>query len=383
MQNKDKYYFLLFLFVVIVSCSSEEDIPTKRRYAYQVPEQVDDNWQVSQLETEGINQGFLEDMMNYIYDRDLYYTVKDILIIKNGKLVFEEYFGMTNRQTLVHLQSATKSISSAIFGIALDQGFVESVDENVYDYFPEYLDSINGQKNDILLHHILTMTPGLEWNELSTRLFSNQNDNILGQRSGDYIGHLLEKDLVAKPGSIWNYNSGCAMVLAGIIKKTTGIHIDEFGSEHLFDPLGIEHYRWEYQQDGLPLAMGGFWMQPRDMAKIGELFLRGGVTDDERLISETWIEASFTEYATINDDWNYGYQWWTGQDNFPIGEALIDRVWFASGYGGQLILVIQDSNAVIVMNGAYYTDTDRTGKTESTIWHLLRNYIFPSLTSFY
>ena len=135
------------------------------------------------------------------------------------------------------------------------------------------------------------MTPGLAWNELSSPLFSSGNDNIYGQESGDYIGHLLGKDLVTEPGSTWKYNSGCAMLLAGNIKNTTGIHIDEFGETYLFDPLGIEHYRWEYQADGLPLAMGGFWMRPRDMAKIGELFLKGGTLKDERIISEAWIRA--------------------------------------------------------------------------------------------
>jgi len=376
--NLNRYY--LFLLVVLISCSSEEEAPQgTHSYTYQIPDQINDGWQVSSLESEGINQTGLEDMINYIYNHGLNQSVKDIIIVKNGKLVFEEYFGTTTRETLVHLQSATKSLTSVIFGIAIDQLHVGSVDESVYSYFPEYLDSVDSPKNEILLHHMLTMTPGLEWNETSTSLFSGENDNIAGHQSGDYIGHLLGKNLVAEPGSTWNYNSGCAMVLAGIIKKATGFHIDEFGEEYLFDPLGIEDYRWEYQQDGLPIAMGGFWMKPRAMAKIGELFLRGGVWDEKRILSDTWIRASFTEHKTVNDDWDYGYQWWAGQANSSIGESFENKIWYAHGYGGQMIIVIQESKVVIVTNGAYSTDTGRTKKTEGKIWQLLRTFIFPSL----
>ena len=377
LANLNRYY--LFLLVVLISCSSEEAPPQgTHSYTYQIPEQLNDNWQVSSLESEGINQTSLEDMINYIYNHGLNQSVKDIIIVKNGKLVFEEYFGTTTRETLVHLQSATKSVTSAIFGIAFDQMHVGSVDESVYSYFPEYLDSVDSPKTEILLHHILTMTPGLEWNETSTSLFSGENDNIAGQQSGDYIGHLLGKNLVAEPGSTWNYNSGCAMVLAGIIKKAAGFHIDEFGKEYLFDPLGIEAYRWEYQQDSLPIAMGGFWMRPRDMAKIGELFLKGGVWGDNRLLSESWVRTSFTKQTTVNDDWDYGYQWWTGQDNSSIGESFENRIWYAHGYGGQMIIVIQESNVVVVVNGFYSNNSDRTNRTENKIWHLLRTFIFPS-----
>jgi len=377
LNNRNCFYF--FVIVVLISCSTEEDPPVKHSYTYQIPEQLNDNWQVSSLESQDIDQYQLEDMINFIYDYNLNYSVKDIIIIKNGYLVFEEYFGTTTRETLVHLQSATKSITSAIFGIAIDQGHIGSVDESVFSYFPEYSDFSTPQKNEILLHHVLTMTTGLAWNELSTSTFSGENDNIFGQECGDYIGHLLGKDLVTEPGGTWNYNGGCAMLLAGIIRNTTGIHIDEFGKEYFFDPLGIEHYRWEYQQDGLPLALGGFWMRPRDMAKIGELFLRGGLYDDERIISEDWIRASFTDHTSINDDWDYGYQWWTGQANSSIGAGFEPRLWYASGYGGQMIIVMKEINAVIVMNGVYSNNVERTNKTVGTIWRLLRSYILPSI----
>lgn len=136
--NQFRYY--LFFILALISCSSEEDPPAKHAYTYQVPEQLNDNWEVSSLESQDINQYRLEDMINYIYDYNLNYSVKDIIIVKNGKLVFEEYFGTTTRETLVHLQSATKSVTSAIFEIAIDQGHVESVDDKVFSYFPEYAD---------------------------------------------------------------------------------------------------------------------------------------------------------------------------------------------------------------------------------------------------
>ncbi len=115
------------------------------------------------------------------------------------------------------------------------------------------------------------------------------------------------------------------------------------------------------------------------MAKIGELFLKEGQYEGNRIISDSWIKASFSEQISVNDDWNYGLQWWTGKTNSAIGQDFPPRLWLARGYGGQMIIVIQDNNAVIVMNGAYSTNVDRTNRSENKLWHLVRNYILPSL----
>ena len=221
-------------------------------------------------------QPFATGRLLYDVERNLYKNVP------GNKLVFEEYFGGTGRNSLSHLQSATKSIVSAIYGVAESNGLVGSAETALFGYFPEYQHLSTPEKEAIQLQHVLTMTPGFAWNEASAPTFGSENDNIAAYASNDYIGYVLSKDVVTAPGNAWNYNSGCPMLLAGIIRNQTGLHIDEFGDQHLLGPLGITDRRWEYQSDGLPLATGGLWMRGRDSAKIGQLFLDGGGVAKQR-----------------------------------------------------------------------------------------------------
>lgn len=346
--------------------------PPVADYVYQVPAQLSDGWLVSSLETEGVDAPSLTNMMNEISRQGHDDFLRNILVIKNNRLVFEEYFGGTHVDTLSHLQSATKSIVSAVYGIAEMNGFVGSTDNFLFIYFPEYQHLSNVDKDAIQLQHVLTMTPGLDWNENSAPTFDTQNDNIAAYASNNYIEYVLQKDLVNAPGTDWNYNSGCPMILAGIIKNRSGVHIDEFGDEYLLQPLGITQRRWEYQSDGLPLATGGLWLRARDAAKIGQLFLDGGLWNGQQVISAEWVDRSLTAHTSVRNGTDYGYLWWTQQ-------RASHRLWYAAGYGGQLIILVPDSDVTIVINANYSRDTNETGQRQSSIWNLLTNFILPAI----
>jgi len=351
------------------SSPSGTDVPD---YLYQVPPQLSDGWLVSSLEAESLDAQRLTDMMNGIRARGDDFFLRNILIVKSNRLVFEEYFGDTDRNTISHQQSATKSIVSAIYGIAESNGLVGPTDSTLFGYFPEYQNLSTTDKEAIEVQHVLTMTPGLAWNENSSPTFGAENDNIAAYASNNYIWHVLQKDLVTVPGTEWNYNSGCPMLLAGIIRNQTGLHIDEFGDQYLFQPLGITGARWEYQADGLPLATGGLWIKARDAAKIGQLFLDGGIWNGQQVISADWVDRSLTSYASPRNGVGYGYLWWTQQ-------RASHRIWFAAGYGGQLIIIVPAHEVTIVINADYTRDTNEVGQREAQIWSLLTDFILPAI----
>ena len=341
-------------------------------YVYQVPPQHSDGWVVSSLDAEAVDAIWLVDMMNLIRARGHDAYLRNILIVKNNRLVFEEYFGDTTINSLSHLQSATKSVVSAIFGIAADNGLVSSTDDALFGYFPEYQHLSDTQKQNISLGHVLSMTPGFAWNENSSPTFGSENDNIAAYQSNNYIEYVLQKDLVSTPGMEWNYNSGCPMLLAGAIKNLSGAHIDEFGDQYLFEPLGITRVNWEYQSDGLPLATGGLWMKARDSARFGQLLLDEGRWNGQRIISADWVRSSLTAHASARSGIDYGYLWWTQQ-------RASHRLWYAAGYGGQLIILVPGRHTVIVVNANYTRDSGETGRQQNEIWSLITGYVLPAI----
>jgi CubicO group peptidase (beta-lactamase class C family) len=355
------------------SGEGEKSSPTvPYSYAYAVPVDDGDGWAAANAGDEGLNVSLLESMMSFIHNADQDQYLRNILIIRNNRLVFEEYFQGVQRNSLSHLQSATKSVVSAIFGIAVANGSVGSVGDALFDYFPEYQHLNNPDKAGLTLQHVLSMTPGFDWNEISTPVNGEENDNVAGHRSNNFIEYLLQKDIVTDPGTAWYYNSGCPMLLAGIVRNQAGIHIDEFAAQYLFGPMGIQSLRWEYQSDGLPLATGGLWMRARDSAKFGQLFLDGGTWDGQQLIPESWVTASWTGYSPQDPGEEYGYLWW-------MREQEGHRFWFASGYGGQLIVMVPDEEIVIVINADYSSDPNETGRRTANTWNLLRQYLLRSI----
>jgi len=346
--------------------------PPSYSYTYSMPVDAGDGWAVSDAGSEGIDATSLEAMMKFAHDSGQADYLRNILVIRNNRLVFEEYFQTIDRNTLSHLQSATKSMVSAIFGIAVEKGAVNSVDDSLFDYFTEYQHLNSPEKAAVTVEHVLSMTPGFDWNEITVTVTAPENDNIAAHRSNNYIEYLLQKDIVTTPGTAWNYNSGCPMLLAGIVFNQTGTHIDEYAALYLFEPMGIQTERWEYQSDGLPLATGGLWMRARDSAKFGQLFVDGGSWNGQQLIPESWVTASWTGYSPQDPGEEYGYMWW-GRESGGF------QYWFAHGYGGQIIMAIPVEEVVIVINADYSSDANVTAQRTANIWNLLRQYLLGSI----
>ena len=362
--------------VLLVSCAPAQTSPA--------PEQTNDGWQTASLAEVGIDERKIGEAIKHIHD-DTYKNVHGILIVKDGKLVFEEYFsGYTwdyngdqfrgeltdyGADTIHNLASVTKSFTSALVGIAIDQGFIQGVDEKLFAFFPEYASLNDESKYGITLYHLLTMTSGLKWNEMDLPLSNTRNDLIQLFIVSDPKEYILAKPVAHEPGAKWYYNGGGTNLLGEVIREATGLRIDDFAEKYLFTPLGITNYEWDHINPDMIHASGNLKLRPRDMAKFGYLFLNGGVWKGERIISEKWVEESTKKHALPSWADGYGYQWWLR--TYRASSASVDS-FYADGWGGQRIMVFPSLDMVVVFTGGNYVG-------EVPIDEIITRYILPAV----
>jgi len=343
-------------------------------YRYQTPLKLDDGWEISSPSNEGVDTNKITAMMNTILADELP-NIHSVLLVKNGKLILEEYFNGYSREIKPIIASVTKSITSVLIGIAIDRQMIASVNQRVYEFFPEY--SGTGwidQKYDITLKHVLTMTAGVDWDEITLLHPHPKNPNTLIYKSDHPIGYVLDKKQIDRPGSRWRYNSGLTVLLGGILKNTTGMYADKFAEQHLFKPMGIEDYLWLKHPDGTIYAHGDLFLKPRDMAKVGYIMLNQGKWEDKQIVSQEWIEASTREHIDTFKGYGYGYQWRCGKTF--ICDQEIEAFW-ASGTGGQKIYVFPQLDLVAVFTSKIFGNDSGHERNES----MLANFILPAVVS--
>ena len=252
--------------------------------------------------------------------------------------------------------SASKSVTSILVGIAVDQNMIPDVDQKVYEYFPEYKDTkwVN-QKYDIRLKHVLTMSAGIDWVDWKYPHHDARNSTGAMARSGDWIKFVLDRDMIERPGNRFNYSDGLTMLLGGIIKRSTGMYADEFAEKHLFTPLGISEHSWKKSPGGSVITAWGLSLKPRDMAKIGYLFQKNGRWNGKQIVSQKWVNESTKAHMTqahmtdVAMGSGFGYQWWCGKTNI---NNQVYELYYAAGVGGQYIFVCPSLNLVAVITSS-------------------------------
>ncbi len=267
----------------------------------------------------------------------VYGDTHSLIVCSQGERLVENYFEGFNSDSLHYMYSVTKSVASMAVGIALDEGLIESLDTRLLDLFPEYegsIDALDNRKNEITIEDVLTMSAGFQWDEWTYSYLDSRNDANQLIQDGDMIKAVLDLPMAHEPGSVYRYNSGLSIMLGGIIKQVSGQNIEEYLTEKLFRPLGISRWRWERGFSDLDNINSGWGLHllPRDMEKLGRLFLNEGEWQGEMLIDADWVKAS-----TANQISNYGYQWWISNDFYS-----------ARGWGGQMIIVYPSRDLVIV-----------------------------------
>lgn len=299
---------------------------------------------VSTPEAEGLDPALVAEMYR---EAEALPRLYSILVVKNGKLVAEEYFNDGGIDTPTLIQSAAKSIFSALVGLAHREACLPDLDARIVDFLPEIADQIHEpRKSGITIRHLLQMRSGLPWEETDPQLWE-----LLMQ--GDHLAPLRDFPLVADPGAQFNYSNFSTDLLGVTIAKACGVDLEEFASAHLLGPLDARFGKWQRGKDyHYPLIH----LTPRTAARIAQLYLDGGAYNGRQVIPPDWISASLADYS--DDAWvtverldhagrylrdlGYGYQWWQAS-------AGDHRVNFAWGHGGQFYGLVHDQNLVIVV----------------------------------
>ena len=352
-----KLFMRLFLGLFVLQlwgCAKNATEPDLETYVYTKPPQLSDGLVTAHIDEVDLDLGELTNMLSLV-ENGIYVNIHSVLLVKDNKLVLEEYYpGRTvfnqfinfNRNTLHNMHSVTKSFNSALVGIAMMEGKINSVEEKLHTFFPEHSDILlTGGRAEIKLKHVLTMSAGLEWDERSYPYEDIRNDHAQMYNSDDWIKFVLDKPIVESPGSKFNYNSGLSITLGGVVRNVTGATVDEYAASTLFEALGITNYAWFKDEDGTAQTGGGLSLRPRDMVKFGLLFLNEGQWNGNQIISQEWVAQS-TQWQAPGT--LYGYQWWL--DNYVIGGETITG-YSARGRGGQFIFVFPDLKLVAVFTG--------------------------------
>jgi len=296
--------------------------------------------------------------------------INSILVVKHGKVLIEEYFNGEDHNTFHDIRSAGKSITSALLGIAIDQGLLKGVNEKLLSYFPglECNNDWDPRKDNITLKHVLSMSFGLaepgEYPAWESRRWYTAH----------WIRDVLCQPIEYEPGSRFDYDSAAPALFGPIIEQVSEMSVGQFAKDFLFGPLGIEHYRWATLPDGQEYTGGNFRMRPRDMARFGQLYLQNGIWNGEQLISKEWVEESTRAHMVANArlDRHYGYYWW--REKFPIDKRWIET-YFASGNGGNKIYVFPTEDLVVVITASAYDQS----YGHPQVRMMMNKYILPAV----
>lgn len=319
--------------------------------------------------------------------------VHAILIERGGRLVYEEYFdGFDERwgtrlgrvtmgpATIHDLRSVTKSVVSALVGIAMGEGAITALDQPVVEWFPEYPELNTAERRRMTLAHALGMTSGLEWNE-EIPYSDPRNDEIRMTRDSQPLRFALSPRFAHPPGEEWNYNGGLTQVMAAVLERATKQPIEEYARTKLFAPLGIDTVEWVGDLAGMPSGASGLRLRARDMAKFGSLFLHGGQWNGKQVIPARWIESStrrhfrFAPRSGPDSTGQFGYShfWW--YNCFPTPTGLVEAR-TAVGNGQQRIFVMPGLDMAVTILAGRYNDFTTGGSLGTRI---LRGHVLPAV----
>ena len=360
----------------------------------------EDSWPVATPESQGIHPAVI-DSIHTEMQAGLFGNMDHFLLIRNGYVIADysyeqDYesiasnYDTTNHQynydhpawhpfyqdTKLHtLQSVTKSVTSAALGIAVDEGLLEGPDTPMMSMFGGYeQDFTDERRSQVTLEDLLTMRAGIDWNEMIAYSDST-NSCIIMEASDEWIQYVLDQPMREEPGYRFDYNSGVSVLLGKLVGISTGMRVDQWTKERLFEPIGIDEYYWKITPDNEVDTEGGLYLTSHDLARIGYLFLKRGRWEDKQIISEEWVEASISPLvADVNpfsdqNDAGYGYQWWV-----PVQSEGQTKIFAGNGYGGQFVLVAPEYDIVAVFNSWNIHE-----RPEKSTYSLLQERILPAV----
>ena len=321
---------LLLLAVIILGCG------------YRPPPDTGDGWLTGRARDVGLSEPWL--VAARLAARKPGSRIHSMLVVKDGRLVFEEYLNGWQRDSLHPIFSITKSIVSLLVGAAVDSGNLAGIDVPVSDYLP----LSPGADRQLTLRHLLTHTAGLEWDEQSAAYGDSRNSHAAMTMTDDWTEFVLSRSRTAPPGSVFRYSTGNYFVLGQVLEQATGLPLARFARERLFEPLGIERAEWGYNRQGQPCAggsQGGLRLTSRDLARIGQLVLDRGDWQGRPVISRRWLDSATAIVAEARPGMGYGLGWWAYE--VPVHGRKLKLV-MALGIHSQALLLLPQERLLIV-----------------------------------
>ncbi|MAD96368.1 MAG: serine hydrolase [Flavobacteriaceae bacterium] len=352
--------FTLFLSIIHIGYGQSS-------YQYKQPNQLADGWKTNDLTSSGIDSTLIYKLFSQLKGGK--HKLHSVLIVKNKELILEEYFNGEHQNKLHDLRSTSKSIRSILLGIAIDKGFITSIDDPISKYLKKPIPQkrLDPRKKDITIKHLITMSTGLDCNDWDKKS-KGQEDKVYKKK--DWLQYTLDLPMVNDPGTVSNYCSMGVILMTEIIEQASGMSIDLFANKFLFKPLGISKVSWGHTSNKEVISAGKrLNMIPRDMAKIGQLVLNKGKWNGQQIVSEKWIEESTTPKTKITGI-DYGYLWWNIP--FKFGDKTIAKT--ATGNGGQYIMVFPELEMVAVFTGGAYNSQE-----DKLPFAIMNRVIIPSI----
>ena len=341
MKTRSLFVIVIIFLVACQGKATTSDWPTQ-------------GWSTAAPETQGMDSGLLAQVLAYVEETGL--PLHSLLVIRHGVIVSETYFPDYRVETLHELYSVTKSFTATLVGMALDRGELQGVDQPVLEFLPEIeFSNLDAGKEAMTLEDLLTMTSGLDWVEGDASYRAMYT-------SRDWAKMVLDLPMNADPGSEFLYCSGCSHVLSAVFTEETGESLKDFAQANLFKPLGIKKFIWGNDAQGNSIGGWGLSLAPRDMAKLGYLYLHQGQWDGKQVVSKEWVKAATQIQVTTEGEDGYGYQWWV----FPeLGGYA------ALGLYGQTVFVAPEQDLIVV--------TTAGAQNHDDIFRLIEDYILKAV----
>jgi len=325
------------------------------------------------VESEDNSPKYNSEMIDQAYEKIANVNgIRSLVISQNSSIIGEQYYNNTGPEpdSILDVRSVTKSILSTLVGIALDKGYLESLDQKVSEFISPLVDSLSKEMGDISIRELITMTAGFEWHEIAEESefpeFATAPDQLL---------YILEKPFVNEPGTVFDYSDGAAHLTSIILSEATGMSASAFANQYLLNPMGIGDRFWYEDNRSYNFGGVGLCIGPKDMIKIGELYLNEGSYNGNIIVSSGWINQATSAHISTNNVLpyltDYGYYWWKGNQNghdFSI----------ANGYGGQFICIVPDLNVVVVATCNFLGMGAQAGQNWSSILGIIMSEIIPA-----
>jgi len=337
---------LLISFLSVTSCLT--DAPLKMPFQSFVPPNLNDGWEISTPDEVNIDGEALKDVYKYVHKDYNIWQIRSLLVIKDNKLVAESYMKDNGDRTSPRaVWSCTKQVTGILTGIAVDKGLV-SVNDAILDYFPQV--SYHPEKSHIIIENLLMMESGINF---SNDGYKGETSQLLRGEPSNMTDFILGLGMNSTPGTQFIYKDGDPHLISAILQKVNGKTMSDWAKEVLFDRIGITNLQWLSYKDGTTLGAYGIVTTPRELAKIGQLVLNGGIWNGNQIVSDSWISemtsSKISASETQETDITFGYLWW---------KDTARNVMFTWGHGGQFVFINKDKNLIVVITSEHDTDGD-------------------------